>query len=148
MRKFSFFVCFLALFLNANEYSKDENATYNDTAISTLAEQGQILYTQKCASCHGKNAEVIPFGVGQKLSDLSAKEIVNAIRSYKIDTDFGYKYKNIMQLQSNKITEKELKQIVAYLKGNDGDDGFFAIFSPDENTDISTTPSEQGVYIQ
>lgn len=146
MKRLSFFVCFLVIFVNAN--AQDKNATKGDEVIiSSLAEQGKITYTKKCASCHGQNGEIAPYGVGDKLSKLSGKEIVNAVRSYKVDTAFGYKYKAIMQLQSTKVNEAELKQIVAYLKGDEVYESF-TIFSPDGNTDISTTPSEQGVYIQ
>lgn len=145
------------------KHSKDENITVNvykndgskGGVLNTIKhnpaatkEEGAKLFAAKCASCHGANGEKRAHGVSKKIKNLSAGEIAINFSNYAADLDYGGKKAYLMQPISAQTTSNEIGYIIAFLKG---DTSFLPGGSGSArgaNTDISTTPSEQGSYLK
>ncbi len=77
---------------------------------------GEKVYKAKCASCHGPDgAGATPVGKATKARDVCSEEV-------KKETDEEWtaiivKGKNKMPAYDKKITEAEIKDVVAYIRG-------------------------------
>lgn len=72
------------------------------------------LYTNRCASCHGINAEKSALNASQNIAQWDSKKIQDALQGYK-NGSFGGKMKAIMQAQSKSLTNEEIKLISDYI---------------------------------
>ncbi|MDA3055113.1 MULTISPECIES: cytochrome c [unclassified Campylobacter] len=145
------------------KHSKDENITVNvykndgskGRVLNSIKhnpaaakEEGAKIFAAKCASCHGSNGEKRAHGVSKKIKNLSAGEIAMAISDYGSDYEYGGKKAFLMNPIALSTTSTEIGYIIAFLKG---DTSFLPGGSSSArggNTDISTTPSEQGSYLK
>jgi mono/diheme cytochrome c family protein len=80
------------------------------------AQGGEAVYKAKCASCHGADgAGATPAGKATKARDFCSDEV-------KKETDVEWtgiivKGKNKMPAYDKKITDAEIKDVVAYIRG-------------------------------
>ncbi len=72
------------------------------------------LYANRCASCHGLNAEKAALNASQNIAQWDSKKIQDALQGYKNGT-YGGKMKAIMQGQSKSLTDEEIKLISDYI---------------------------------
>lgn len=85
-------------------------------ATSASAQGGEAVYKAKCASCHGADgAGATPAGKATKARDFCSDEV-------KKETDVEWtgiivKGKNKMPAYDKKITDAEIKDVVAYIRG-------------------------------
>ena len=110
------------------------------------AVNGREIYARECASCHGENGEKRAYGESDKLKNMSASDIEAAFSGYLSDLSYGGRMKHMMRTVAAKITNRELGDIIAFLKGEN------ALANEDSNgatvnTDVSTTPT-QGSYLK
>ena len=148
------------------KHSKDENVTVNiyknspskkdsrflgtgiNANVNYTKEEGAKIFAAKCASCHGANGEKRAHGVSRKIKNLPGDEIAMLVSRYGSDHEFGGKKAYLMNPIANQVTSTEMGYIVTFLTGDtsflhEGRSG-----SRNANTDISTTPSEQGSYLK
>ena len=85
-------------------------------ASSASAQGGEAVYKAKCASCHGADgAGATPAGKATKARDFCSDEV-------KKESDADWtgiiaKGKNKMPAYDKKLTEAEIKDVVAYIRG-------------------------------
>jgi len=78
--------------------------------------QGEKVYKAKCATCHGaEGAGATPAGKANKARDFCSEEV-------KKETDEEWtsilgKGKNMMPAYDKKLTDAEIKDVVAYIRG-------------------------------
>jgi cytochrome c553 len=92
----------------AEEKAKVEKELKDATILA------QELYTTKCQSCHGANGEKRAYNTSRPLKDLSAEEMAQSIKNYKVgnvNTING----NIMTPYANFLDTNEIKGIHNYL---------------------------------
>lgn len=126
--------------------TNDNKVLGTSSNIKYTSEQGKEIFLKKCASCHGKDGSKRASGSSKILKNLSAEEISLALSSYSADYEFGGKYKLLMQKVANSTTSTEIGYIIAYLKGENS--FLYGKDTANQNTNIQTTPTEQGIYIK
>ena len=84
------------------------------TATQTQSVNASGLYTLKCASCHGTNAQKKALNTSADISQWDTQKIQNALQGYKNGT-YGGKMKAIMQAQSKPLSDEEIKQLSEYI---------------------------------
>ena len=77
---------------------------------------------------------------------MSASDIEAAFSGYLSDLSYGGRMKHMMRTVAAKITNRELGDIIAFLKGENALANEDSNGSP-VNTDVSTTPT-QGSYLK
>lgn len=95
---------------------KNEKVAEQITAAVTEAPSGSSLYAQKCASCHGKDAEKSALNASQIIAGWKSQKTQSALNGYKAGT-FGGKMKAIMEGQSRPLSEAEITLIAEYISG-------------------------------
>ncbi len=83
-------------------------------AVQPKTLNASSLYTNKCASCHGTNAEKSALNASAKIAQWDAKKIEDALQGYKNGT-YGSKMKAIMQAQSKPLSDEEIKALSDYI---------------------------------
>jgi len=81
-------------------------------ATAALAEDGQALYTAKCASCHG--ADGTKAVMSKPLKGLSAEATVKAMEGYKAKT-YGGSKKATMENLASRLSSEEIKALAAHV---------------------------------
>ena len=114
--------------------------------IEYSAKIGEEKYKAQCAECHGVKGEKSASTGSKRLSNMSGKDIFASFNSYLSDGSHGGSARIIMQGISAKTSSTDLGYIIAYLKGED--DFIFNSAREVENSQISTSPTEQGTYIK
>lgn len=75
---------------------------------------GSILYTSKCASCHGNSAQKSALNSSLPIAGWDSQKTQDALNGYKAGT-YGGKMKAIMQGQSRPLSDTEIKLIAEYI---------------------------------
>ncbi|MDY6135551.1 cytochrome c [Campylobacter lanienae] len=83
--------------------------------------KGKELYDKQCKSCHGDKGSKNAMGVSKKLSDISAKEMADALANYRNDPKYGGKLKHLMAPVAKRLNPQDQSDIIAYLKDNKSD---------------------------
>lgn len=78
----------------------------------TPPSDGELLFVQKCVSCHGMKGEKSALGKSQIIANLTEKQIKDALIGYQEGT-YGKEMKGLMQGQ---VKALELEQIDALAK--------------------------------
>lgn len=138
----------LSVHVYKNKGQKDGRflATGINKNIKYTSEVGKEIYLKNCASCHGVNGEKKPASYVRKLKDMNAEDIAISSVAYASDPTYGSKKRYVMQPISARITSTDVGYIIAYLKGENS--YIFSDSSEVENTDIQTTPTDQGTYLK
>ena len=95
-------------------------AAKNDAVVEQIniavadTPSGSSLYSQKCASCHGKDAEKSALNASQVIAGWKSEKTKTALNGYKAGT-FGGKMKAIMEGQSRPLSEAEITLIAEYI---------------------------------
>ena len=77
---------------------------------------GEKVYKAKCATCHGPDgAGATPVGKATKARDFCSNEVKN--ESDDEWTQIVVKGKNKMPAYDKKLTDAEIKDVVAYIRG-------------------------------
>ncbi len=84
------------------------------TIVPVQTPNASNLYTNRCASCHGINAEKAALNASQNIAQWDSKKIQDALHGYKNGT-YGGKMKAIMQAQSKSLTDEEIRLISDYI---------------------------------
>ena len=94
------------------------NTTVENMNVQTSQQaeslSGSTLYTSKCASCHGNNAEKSALNASVAIAGWSSQKTQDALNGYKAG-EYGGKMKAIMQGQSKPLSEEEIKLIAEYI---------------------------------
>jgi cytochrome c len=75
---------------------------------------GSTLYTSKCASCHGNNAEKSALNTSVVIAGWDSQKTQDALHGYKTG-EYGGKMKAIMQGQSKPLSDEEIRLIAEYI---------------------------------
>lgn len=86
----------------------------NEIIQLTTSVSGASLYTQKCASCHGKNAQKSALNISQAIAGWSSTKITDTLNGYKNGT-YGGSMKGLMQGQSKPLTDSDIKILSDYI---------------------------------
>ena len=89
-------------------------AVSSASIVPVQAPNASSLYTNRCASCHGVNAEKSALNASENIAQWGSKKIQDALQGYKNGT-FGGKMKAIMQAQSKSLTNEEIRLISDYI---------------------------------
>ena len=73
-----------------------------------------VTLFQKCASCHGQNAEKKALNQSAIIKDWDATKIANALKGYKAGT-YGGSMKGLMKAQVNNLSNKEIELLSEYI---------------------------------
>lgn len=81
--------------------------------VSVSAEDGAALY-KKCAACHGVSGEKAALGKSKIIKDMSAAEIITALKGYK-DGSYGAASKAIMKGQVATLNDAQISALAAHI---------------------------------
>ena len=146
------------------KHSKDDNASiivYRKVPnsvnsqgyrkVGAMSDAGKEIFMKHCAKCHGETGNKKAYGVSQRLKDMTGEEMAINLRAYTNDGEYGGRFKIIMQAEALKVSDNEMKLIIAYIKGEDDpylNRSFGGDFWENQNKPIQTTPTEQGSYLK
>ncbi|PHR57863.1 MAG: hypothetical protein COA44_05165 [Arcobacter sp.] len=83
-------------------------------AIEVSAPSGANLYTQKCASCHGKDGKKSALNASEVIAGWESSKTQGILKGYQ-DGTYGKKMKNIMQGQTKPLSKTDIKLISDYI---------------------------------
>ena len=86
-------------------------------AESTKAEapkSGRLLFTQKCASCHGQLGEKTALNKSQIIAGWEKEKSVAALKGYQNGT-YGSTMKGIMKGQVSSLSEEQIEALADYI---------------------------------
>lgn len=75
---------------------------------------GASIYTQNCATCHGKMARKSALGKSVPIGGFSKDEIVHAIKGYQNGT-YGGSMKNTMKKHVSSLNNEEIEAVAKYI---------------------------------
>lgn len=116
MKRLLTFIIFVNT-LNAINTDDLLNYTFSNDVDTNL---GKELYinTFKCNVCHGDLGEKSS-GTFNALNSYTASTLKSMLKSYKNDKDFGGKTRFAMQRYAKKLSNKDIDNIIAYIKGKE-----------------------------
>ena len=85
------------------------------TSLLIGADLGKELYTKKCASCHGKDADKKAMGTSEKINTLTLEEIKNSLIGYQ-DGSYSGKYKSMKRSLARKLGQEDISAVAAYIQ--------------------------------
>jgi len=100
-----------------------DGETMNKTLI-TLVTVGLVttsafaVDTTACAGCHGANFEKAALGKSKIVKDMTAADIVTALKGYK-DDSYGGPMKSVMKGQVAKLSDADIDAIAAQIAGGE-----------------------------
>jgi len=96
-----------------NSEIKTEHAEPTSTKEEP-AINGRVLYTRKCASCHGKNGEKAALNKSQVISGWETQQTANALKGYQ-DGSYGSNMKGIMKGQVSALSDAQIQAVSEYI---------------------------------
>jgi len=100
--------------------SKPEVKAVTKTAVSVPAKitatavDGNALYAQKCASCHGNKGEKSALNKSQVIADFNEQQINDALHGYQAGT-YGKEMKTLMQGQVKSLNPEQITALAKYI---------------------------------
>jgi len=82
-------------------------------SVAFAVEDGAALY-KKCATCHGTAGEKSALGKSKIIKDMSASDIITALKGYK-DGSYGGPMKVMMKGQAAPLSDTQISAIAAYI---------------------------------
>lgn len=79
-----------------------------------VAVDGAMLFKQKCASCHGQNAEKSALNTSQVIAGWSAEKVTDAITGYQSGM-YGGSMKGMMQGQVRALDKAQIEALAHYI---------------------------------
>ena len=78
------------------------------------AVDGAMIFTQKCASCHGQKAEKSALGKSQVIAGWPAQQVQDALHGYQAGT-YGKEMKGIMQAQAKALSDAQVAAVAKHI---------------------------------
>ena len=75
---------------------------------------GSLLFAQRCAACHGANAQKQALGKSQMIAGWESERIESALKIYA-DGSHDDKMKAIMQAQVRPLNNEQIKSLAEYI---------------------------------
>jgi len=97
--------------------SKPESSKTSVPAPATVtaaAIDGNTLFVQKCASCHGMKGEKSALGKSQIIADLTEQQIKDALHGYQ-DGSYGKEMKGLMQGQVKALSSESITALAKHI---------------------------------
>lgn len=94
-------------------------AASSATAAATKAAaavDGAIVFSQKCASCHGMKAEKSALGKSQVIAGWSEQQTKDALKGYQAGT-YGKEMKTLMQGQAKALSDVQIDALAKHISG-------------------------------
>jgi cytochrome c len=98
----------------AAEAVEETAAAIEETAATEPAVDGAALFAQKCASCHGMNAEKPALGKSRVIAGWDAAKTESALKGY-IDGTYGGAMKAVMQGQAKALDDAQISAVAEYI---------------------------------
>ncbi len=83
------------------------------TSSTLFGADAESMYN-KCAACHGKDAQKHALGKSKIIADMSEEEIKNALNGYKEGT-YGGPMKGLMIGQTARLSKEDIEALAAYI---------------------------------
>jgi len=84
------------------------------TAVVNASVDAHALFSQKCASCHGANAEKSALNKSQIIAAFSEQQITDALKGYQNGT-YGREMKALMQGQAKPLNDAQIDALAKYI---------------------------------
>lgn len=78
------------------------------------AQNGRLLFVQKCASCHGQHGEKAALNKSQTIAGWDKEKSITALEGYRNGT-YGSALKGIMKGQVSNLSEEQIRVISEYI---------------------------------
>ncbi|WP_187648032.1 c-type cytochrome [Nitrosophilus labii] len=85
-------------------------------SISLFASDGAKIFKQKCAVCHGENAQKSSLGVSKIIAGWPLEKTIKKLKEYKTGKLNQYGFGNMMRNRATKLTEKEMLAVAKYIE--------------------------------
>lgn len=82
--------------------------------VTAAAVDGNVLYTQKCASCHGNKAEKSALNKSQVIANFNEQQIKDALHGYQAGT-YGKEMKTLMQGQVKSLNPEQITALAKHI---------------------------------
>ncbi len=83
--------------------------------LHAYALDGQALYEQQCANCHGQKGEIRALGKSRKLLELNSDALVESIKSYQRGDRNNVVMGKLMQSRVKDLKEDEIIALAGYV---------------------------------
>ena len=84
------------------------------SAKAGTAVSGYAIYEQKCASCHGHNAEKVALNNSKIIAGWESKRVIQSLKGYQ-DGTYGGTMKGIMKGQAGSLNAEQIKAVSDYI---------------------------------
>ncbi|MGE4399917.1 MAG: cytochrome c [Campylobacterales bacterium] len=83
--------------------------------LSLCAADGNMLYSQHCDSCHGKNGKTIALKVSGQIAGINKNELAMILQKYKSGTLDKYGHGVVMTAATSKLSNADIEAISKYV---------------------------------
>jgi cytochrome c553 len=80
-----------------------------------ILDNGKILYTTKCQTCHGKKATKLAYNKSRALNTLTLNDMKQSIRGYIMD-EYDRGLAILMKPYANILTDEDIKAVYQYIQ--------------------------------
>lgn len=98
--------------------SKPEVKVTTETAVpapvTAAAVDGNAMFVQKCASCHGNKAEKSALNKSQVIADFNEQQLKDSLHGYQTGT-YGKEMKSLMQGQVKSLSPEQINALAKYI---------------------------------
>ena len=101
--------------VEANTSIPEQNAPATETvALTATSVDGEVLFGQKCASCHGAKGEKPALGKSAIITDFSEQQVKDALKGYQSGS-YGKEMKGLMQGQAKGLNDAQIDALAAFI---------------------------------
>ena len=88
------------------------NASTATTAHDRIS--GSLLFAQRCAACHGQNAQKQALGKSEMIAGWESERVESSLKAYA-DGSYSDGMKAIMQAQVKPLNNEQIKTVAEYI---------------------------------
>ena len=103
------------LFASATLVAGDAASVYKSGVL--LPADGKVIYTNKCASCHGDNGEKIAFEGSIAIAGLDQATLAQELKDYRYGSVNKYGYGALMKTMLVDLSWDEVDAVAEYVNG-------------------------------
>ncbi len=85
-------------------------------AAAVAAPNGEEIFKQRCAVCHGEKAQKSSLGVSKIIAGWPQKKIIEKLKGYKSGKLNQYGFGNMMRNRATKLTDAEMRAVAEYIE--------------------------------
>ena len=85
------------------------------SGLSLFAADGNMLYSQHCDSCHGKNGKTMALKVSREIVGINKNELTIILQKYKNGTLDKYGHGIVMTAATSKLSNADIEAISRYV---------------------------------